>query len=73
MAIGKALREPDLVPGPVVFSRPVPFPGCGECREMDDAWVAATTPGSEAHDPSRATDIVVLMRRHKADSHGGSQ
>jgi hypothetical protein len=38
---------------------------------MDDAWVAATTPGTEKHNPSQATDIIVLMRRHKSAAHGG--
>jgi hypothetical protein len=66
-----ALLEARVTSQPMVFSRPAPFPGCKECREMDDAWVAATTPGTETLNPSKASDIVVLMRRHKSAVHGG--
>jgi hypothetical protein len=38
---------------------------------MERDWIAASTPDTPEHDPSRATDIVVLMRRHKKTAHRG--
>ena len=61
------------LPEPTVFTRPAPFPGCDACVAFEREWVAATTPRSDTYDPSRATDIVVLMRRHKNEAHGGAK
>lgn len=62
-----AQEEPVTLPDPV-FTRPAPFPGCEECGSFDRAWVRATTPG-RGFNLSRATDLVVMMRRHKSVAH----
>jgi hypothetical protein len=62
-------QEPAVTLSEPVFTRPAPFPGCAECGSLDRAWVRATTPGSPTFDLSRATDYVVVMRRHKAAAH----
>lgn len=72
MALPQTVGGSDYHPGPV-FSRPVPVPGCRECADMDQQWVDATTPNKPSHDPSKSTDIVVLMRRHKSEKHGVQQ
>ncbi|WP_177244594.1 hypothetical protein [Streptomyces sp. yr375] len=56
-----------------MFTRPAPFPECRECAVFDREWVQATTPNTDTYDPSRSTDIVVLMRRHKIETHGGAK
>lgn len=65
-----ALLEARVTSGPLVFSRPAPFPGCAKCLAFEVEWVGATTPGHPNHDPSGATDIVVMMSRHKDAEHG---
>jgi hypothetical protein len=38
---------------------------------MERQFIAASTPGTPEHDPSKATDTVVLMRRHQKAAHKG--
>ncbi|MFJ6723954.1 hypothetical protein ACIQPQ_03475 [Streptomyces sp. NPDC091281] len=52
-----------------VFSRPTPVPGCPLCADLDRQWVKATSPGSEAYDPSKSSDLVIELARHKKDKH----
>jgi hypothetical protein len=45
-------------------SEPRPVPGCDVCGDYMRLWRQATEPNGQAHDPSHATDLAVMIGRH---------
>lgn len=54
----EVLRDP-FPPGP-----PVPTAGCSECAMLMRQWQQVKNPRNPTYNPSRASDLVVLIRRH---------
>jgi len=60
----------------LMFQTPDPIEGCGECVEFTREWAVAMRRRLEngernpAYDPSKATDVIVLMYWHKTEKHG---
>ncbi len=54
---------------PLFMEPPQPAHGCPVCAEVFSGWQLATDRSGGAWDPSRATDLAVLISRH-TDGHG---
>lgn len=65
MALERTLREAVELLDPAQYVDPVPTPGCDVCGALAKQLSAARTPHSPDYDVSKASDIVVELKRHQ--------
>lgn len=71
MALERTLREPINLMDPARYAEPVPTPGCDVCGALADQWRDVRNPNSPNYDATRASDILVEMRRHQDATEAG--
>ncbi|OIK00160.1 hypothetical protein BIV24_03610 [Streptomyces colonosanans] len=58
------MSDPVELLDPLAVSDPQPNPDCDVCGALFKQWQAAKEPKSPLHNPSRALDLAVEIRRH---------
>jgi hypothetical protein len=64
MALERTLRDPIQLLDPASYLEPVPTPDCDVCGALARQLKEARTSGPN-YDLTRASDIIVEMRRHQ--------
>ncbi|MEY2241587.1 hypothetical protein AB8A21_01275 [Streptomyces sp. BF23-18] len=70
MTLERTLRDPVQLLDPAQYVDPVPTPGCDVCAALARQLKEAREPHGPKYDASRASDIVVEMRRHQEGVEG---